>query len=412
MGKIICDVCGAEYPDSEETCPVCGYSRDMADQPGQDDEILSDPYDVQQEPAVQQPPVQPEEMAQEEQVRKPIFDFDAVNPPDEEPEPYYDPELDAPQEPDGYMSYEDLGDDDENYGGYAAIGFEESQQPKQRVGLVIFLIVLNVLLLSATAFLFFKFLLPGKLSERPVPTIQTTQAAGTTETTAAAIPCTSLVMTSSGKVELNREGQFWLIHAKAMPEDTTDKIMYFSEDENVVTVSENGRVTAVGEGQTNVVMICGRQQLACPVTVVWKDITEPLETGEILMPTSPETVETTQATEAAEAAETKAAEARETEAPETVAPTTEATTRPIDPSIELKLKKTDILFKGLGLSTTLELDCELDPEDVEWTSANQKIVLVDEKGKVTTLNYGATKVTAKYGDQEVSCVVRCVQNEG
>ena len=30
MNKIICDICGTSYPDTAESCPVCGCSRDSA----------------------------------------------------------------------------------------------------------------------------------------------------------------------------------------------------------------------------------------------------------------------------------------------------------------------------------------------------------------------------------------------
>ena len=30
MGKIICDVCGTTYPDTNQRCPICGCTRDEA----------------------------------------------------------------------------------------------------------------------------------------------------------------------------------------------------------------------------------------------------------------------------------------------------------------------------------------------------------------------------------------------
>ena len=27
MNRIICDICGSEYPENEERCPICGYPR-------------------------------------------------------------------------------------------------------------------------------------------------------------------------------------------------------------------------------------------------------------------------------------------------------------------------------------------------------------------------------------------------
>ena len=75
-------------------------------------------------------------------------------------------------------------------------------------------------------------------------------------------------------------------------------------------------------------------------------------------------------------------------------------------STTLKLKKFDISFGRPGVSTTLELDCDLDPAEVSWFTNNPNVALVRD-GVVTALGSGTTKVFAKYGDQQVECIVRC-----
>lgn len=431
MGKIICELCGTAYSDTLDACPICGYSRDPGMEPQQDQpqdnfdyntgdyagaDGTYDPRMNTQEPPAYDGPVAPPEHG--------MFDFDASNP---DPDPaemgsdrdfmdIIDAEVAPPR--DGYASFEDLGDEEDtgSYGMPPMGGpYGEPEKPKkQSVGLVIGLVILNVLLLSGSIFLFFKFLLPGKLADRVPPTTAAyeTEAPTTEATTLPAIPCTSLALTSHGSVELYQEGQFWLIHVTALPEDTTDKILYFSEDENVATVTETGRVTAVGEGSTNIIVTCGLQQLSCPVTVVYKEVLDPPATKAAEEATVPaETEAATEApeeTEAEAAAETEAQE--ETEAPEeTEIPQEAEEEKELRTDVELKLKKSDILFKGKGLSTQLELDCDLEPEDVEWSSTDTGIVQVDESGNVKVVGYGAATVKAKYGDQEVECVVRCTQ---
>ena len=160
----------------------------------------------------------------------------------------------------------------------------------------------------------------------------------------------------------------WLLHVVVMPEDTTDEVTYLSEDETIVTVNADGRLTAVGEGTTNIVVTCGSQQIKCPVTVAYAPTTEP-ET--------------------------------------TAAPTEEETEPETEPSnTTLKLKKTDIQFGRLGVYTTLELDCDLDPNEVEWFTSNSSVALV-RNGVVTAMGPGIAKITAKYDGQEVTCIVRC-----
>ena len=227
---------------------------------------------------------------------------------------------------------------------------------------------------AATVFLAVKFLIPGKKADTnqttaPVVTAETVQTLPTEEeTTVPTVPCTGLAM-SSGVDTLTSEGGKWLLHVLVTPEDTTDTVEYRSEDESVVTVTADGCITAVGNGTTNVVITCGDQTLKCPVTVAIEAQTEP-------------TTEATKATVATEAA-------------------TEATTG----STTLKLKKSDITFGKIGVYTTLELDCDLKPEDVKWRTSDSSIAMV-RNGVVTAMGKGVAKITATYNGESVSCVVR------
>ena len=184
-----------------------------------------------------------------------------------------------------------------------------------------------------------------------------------------------LVLTS-GKAELTNEGNYHLLNVVALPENTTDEIIYTSADESIATVSENGRITAVSEGETVIYITCGNIQQVCPVVCRF-------------------TVETQPETEATEAA------AGETEEQ------TEQTTAPTSaPDVVLKLEKTDVML-GVYYEFQLKLDCDLEQNQVTWTSEHPHIATVDENGVVKALKSGTTAITAKYGDQEVSCIVRC-----
>ena len=44
---------------------------------------------------------------------------------------------------------------------------------------------------------------------------------------------------------------------------------------------------------------------------------------------------------------------------------------------------------------------------VTWKSSNSQIATVDESGVVKAIKGGTTEITAKYGDQEVHCIIRC-----
>jgi len=339
MSKIICDICGTSYPETAESCPICGCSRDAAA------DFLGDDFQM-------------EETAEEVKgksgrfsKKKEIFDFDEVN----------SEVLDDPIEENNPYTEEE----------------EYEEHRGHNVLVVIILTILIFALLAAAGFIFVRYFLPNMQEEEPTvpPTeaiIQETEAP-TTEVT---IPCQMLIL-ESGTAELSKEGQMFLLHVKPSPEDTTDKIVYTTGNENVAVVTEDGRITAVAEGETVIYITCGSVQTTCPVVVSFVEETVP-----VTETTVPE----------------------ETEAAETVPE--EETDPAVRTDVTLKLKQTDI---GLGVYYSLQLilDCDLEPNEVEWRSEHPHIVKVDENGLITALKDGTTAIIAKYGDQKVSCIVRC-----
>jgi len=346
MSKIICDICGTSYPSSAESCPICGFDNETR--------VNTLNVDIDLEDIAEEPVAAPAGASR----KKEIFDFDEAN---SEEDAFDDDEED---------DFDDADDDEEEGSGH-------------NVFVVILLTVLIVALLGAAGFIFFRYFLPNMGDKQP----ETTAPAAVTEmvapTTEATIPCDHLVMTSAGVAELNAEGQQFLLHVRAIPEDTTEKIIYTSGNEAVATVTEDGKITAVSEGETIIYISCGKQSIECPVTVKYVEETVP-STTEIAVE---ETVEDTVPAE--------------TEAEETV-PAESVTVS----NVTLKLKKNDIQL-GVYYEYQLVLDCELEQSDVTWTSEHPRSAKVDEQGNVIAMNEGTTEITAKYGDQEVKCIVRC-----
>ena len=356
MSKIICDVCGTSYPDTADCCPICGCSKDTAGSLlGEDllEQTAGESTGTQEYP----------------RKRKEIFDYDEVNSePEEEEVTYAQTEYDEEEEDDG------------------------EEEPRQNTLVVIILTVLIALLLMAAGFIFVRYFLPnmGSKADAALQTTQETQAA-VTETTELSIPCQELYIISGKTVELNEEGQMFLLHVKASPENTTDKILFTSSDEAVATVTEDGRITAVSEGEAVITIRCGVSTMECPVTVKYVE-------------------ETTEA--ATEAIETVAY--GETGPEETAADSGDGgdaaeTTVPANASLKnvtLKLKKTDIRL-GVYYEYKLLLDCDLEQNEVQWSSEHPYIASVDENGVVKAIKSGTTAITATYGDQKVQCIVRC-----
>lgn len=349
MSKIICDICGTTYPSSAESCPICGFSNDG-------ESLFDSETNIEE---VQEETRSKTGMFTAASRKKEIFDFDEVNPDDDEDEEDDEDENDE----------EDYDEPEE----------EEEEERSSNPFVIVLLTVLIVALLGAAAFIFFRFFLPNMGDKAEVPE---TTAAIVEETempsTEAVVPCQQMVMTNAGVAELSAEGQQFLLHVKALPENTTDEIIYTSENESIATVTADGKITAISEGETVIHINCGEYYIGCPVIVQYVEETVP--------PTTEAVVEETVAEAVTEAVVETAAPLR---------------------NVTLKLKKTDIRL-GVYYEFRLELDCDLNPEDVSWSSEHEHIAKVDETGNVTALKEGTTSITAKYGDQEVQCLVRCI----
>ena len=356
MSKIICDVCGTSYPDTADCCPICGCSKDTAGSLlGEDllEQTAGESTGTQEYP----------------RKRKEIFDYDEVNSePEEEEVTYAQTEYDEEEEDDG------------------------EEEPRQNTLVVIILTVLIALLLMAAGFIFVRYFLPnmGSKADAALQTTQETQAA-VTETTELSIPCQELYIISGKTVELNEEGQMFLLHVKASPENTTDKILFTSSDETVATVTEDGRITAVSEGEAVITIRCGVSTMECPVTVKYVEET------------------TEAATEAIETVAYGEPGPEETAADSGDGGNAVETTVPANASLKnvtLKLKKTDIRL-GVYYEYKLLLDCDLEQNEVQWSAEHPYMASVDENGVVKAIKSGTTAITATYGDQKVQCIVRC-----
>lgn len=360
MSKVICDICGTAYPETEENCPVCGCSRDFG-LDALEEELLMESAGIQQNT---------------KKKTREIFDFDEVNQ-EEEPE-----------------TNDDFDEDDEVY----------EREPRSNMALVVILLVLIVLLLVAAGVFYIRYFLPNMVKETE-PT-ETTAAAETietepTETTELTIPCTDIVV-PGGKIELGKDGK-WLMNVQVYPADTTDVLTYASHDEAVVTVSEDGTVTAVGEGETVIEVICGAQTIKCNVIVAFDAVEVTEAAGEIPAPQ----VEETGATEATETASepTDATEATDAAASTEATDATDAAEETTG-SMELKLKKNDITMFARYTSADLELDCDIPMEDITWFTMDSTVAIV-HNGTVTATGSGMTRIYGEYNGQQVECIVRC-----
>jgi len=360
MSKIICEICGTTYQETADCCPICGCSRgSAADLLG--DELLVEEVDEETKGNTVQG---------SSQKKKQIFDYDEVNT--------------GKVEDTAEVEVDESYDEEE----------EDEEGPRHNTFVVILLTVLIAALLIAAGFIFVRYFLPNMGGEDEIiPETTIEEIEPTTAVTELRIPCDTIILHSSKQAELNQPGFSHLINVAVSPEDTTDVLSFVSADQSVATVSEDGKITAVGEGETIVTISCGDFQMYVNVVCDFTQETEPA------------TEETAAATEDEESVDETTDETAGESTDGTTAEVEDEEPKEIDPSIKLKLKKTDITL-GLYYQFRLELDCNLDPKDVEWSSEHSYIAKVDEEGVITAMKKGTTDIIVKYGDQEVRCKVR------
>lgn len=343
MSKIICDVCGTQYPENAEQCPICGCVRTPGSRPAADSFSFDTAYADSGHSHVKGG------RFSKSNVRKRNQDI-----------PHYEMQQQKPR-----AKSRDAFEDE----------FEETA-PRDKSGTVINILlgVVIVALLLVSAYIFVNFFLPNiAFQDETTPPTETqveTTAPVTEEPTDPPIPCTGLedVEALQSAITLEQEGYSYLLNLMVYPEDTTDELVYISDDETVATVDENGCITAVAEGTTRVTARCGEIELVFDVVC---DFSVPTEE-----PTEPPT-----------------------EAP------TEEPTEPLK-DVKLGVTKTDITL-GKGSSYTFKLTCDLKNTEVTWISEDDSIASVNEKGEVYHVGRGTTHIIVKYGDQEVKIIVRC-----
>ncbi|MBR3978056.1 MAG: Ig-like domain-containing protein [Oscillospiraceae bacterium] len=335
MSKIICDVCGTSYPETATQCPICGCVRPA------DVTVVAGTTDV------------PEgtDNGSYTYVKGGRFSKSNVR----------------------KRTQVQQGTNTE----VADIDTQEPEKAKRStdLGLVIAVCVLLLAIVSAVIYISLNFFgaasttqkQPEGLDTPPVTTTEDTTGI-TTLPTELDIPCQS-VLISKTSVELDSVGAACLLNVTVTPSDTTDKVLFSTSDDLVATVSEDGKIVAVGAGEAVITVTCGSASAECAVVC------------------RIDTTETTAATETTENTETT--------------PATDA---------EIKLNREDfsLTYKG---ETWLLYKGDIPVKQIIWTSDNEKVATIVD-GVVTATGSGTTTVYAEYNGAKVSCIVRCKPSVG
>lgn len=328
MSKIICDVCGTSYPESANQCPICGCVR-----PVDPKVVFGSTENPETEAAGSYTYVKGGRFSKKN-VKKRTRDHQPI----------------------------------EHGADTALPDVTESKTKKTDKGLVITVIALLLAIVAVLVYISVRFLIPGastNTGNAGNAGTSATTTAPTSESTTLTVPCEKLTL-SDVIVELSSSGAIQLLSVKAEPADTTDVMVFTSEDEAVATVNQDGKIEAVGPGQTVITIVCGDQTASCRVICTFEG--------------------------------------------ETTTPSTEAPTNPVyDPS-ELKLLKSDVTLTKKG-ETWLCYKGKIPVEEITWTSDNEKVATVTG-GKVVAVGKGNTKIHGEYGGKKVSCIIRCAPSVG
>lgn len=250
MNRIICDICGCEYEETAESCPVCGYPRQGTEKTA----VAA--------AAVERTKVKGGRFSSKNVKKRQKAQRKAV-------------------------------------AAAAAVKRERSDKP-----LLIVIALLLVAIVLVSLYIAQRFIWGSGnafISNRgQLPTVTTTPVAATAAPT---IPCAGILLDTS-VIDLDEQGQTQKLELTIMPENTTDVLSIVSSDEAVVQVSEDGTLTAVGPGQAEITVTCGSVVKSCTV-VCWfgEETTVPPETTAPPETTVP--ADTTAPTEAPKATEPK-----------------------------------------------------------------------------------------------------------
>lgn len=296
MNKVICDICGTSYPETAEQCPICGFARDMGSAP------------TAEMPVEELAPAMPVRQQVKggrfsaANVRKrnnstPRYQAQLVDDEDEDYVPMAAPRTPmAPKAPVVPIAPEAPKAPPVAREPRPATPPRTPKKPADDANkpLVIILIILIAAVLVVSAFLFTKYALPAITGDDEETTEQTedepTESEPTEEPT---IPCEELTLLDGTGKDLTEEGQFWLLNVDVKPADTTDELKFESDNPDVATVNEEGRIEAVGEGEAVITVSCGEKKTTFNVTCVFATEppeTEPTETE----PTEPPATEPTE----------------------------------------------------------------------------------------------------------------------
>lgn len=238
-------------------------------------------------------------------------------------------------------------------------------------------------------------------------------------------------LTLNKNITTIEKGESETLTAIILPENTTDDttVVWTVDNENIISVDENGTVTAIAPGTATVTAKSGDLEDTCTVTVIStlqsiilnKNNIE-LEAGTtsdaliVTLNPSDATVENTEIKW--ESLNTAVATVDENGVVTAIAPGTAIVRATLagktaDCTVNVKVTLTGVEISGeetivIYANKTAKLNIEFTPSNATeipeavWSSSDENIVTVDDRGVITAIKAGTATITVKYGSLEAS----------
>lgn len=354
MNKVICDVCGTDYPETASQCPICGCARGDGGQTSagnaSEEEVRSYTYVKGGRFSKSNVRKRLKAQAQQAAIRE-----ESANRP-------------VPEQSEDIRKSDDLDDEDDEYD-------DDDLEGVSNKGLILIVILLLLAIIAVSSYIAVTFFGGDDDPDDTRPSQQTTEATQpsvteptVTEPVVIGTPCTNLVLNDLS-IELINYNAPWELDFKVEPADTTDTVIFTSSDPSIVTVDDNGVVKGVGNGEASITVSCGEFQAVCNVVCQLQDL--PQDPSQSTDPTDP----------------------------------SQGATAPTDPTLKLELYSDDITLSSQGASWQMHRG-EVPRDQIQWSSDDESIATITD-GKVVAVAPGKTIIRARYGDQELTCIVRC-----
>lgn len=263
------------------------------------------------------------------------------------------------------------------------------------------------------------------LNETPAPTATPTPTE-TPAPTPAAVAATSLKVSVS-KLTL-KAGASRTVSAIAAPANTTDKVVYTSQNPSVATVNDAGKITAKAAGKTKITVKAGSKEKTIAVTVTKKAVkvkSLKMKKAALTMNKGTQTyvsykVNPTGATttlkwkssnknvaavdQTGKIVAKKAGKATITVTVNGKKATVKVSV--VDPCTSVKVQSALTLKAGKSAKLKVTTTPKTTGQKAAFKSSNKKVATVDSKGKVKALKKGTAKITVTVGKQKATCTVK------